>query len=162
MAAIQKKTGFPFGQTAEEVSRRQKASGNPILLQPFLSEFRPYKGGNNTLWDLNQIRNANTHRFIVRTTIAAHPILSFRKAAISGPSIFENKWNPEAKELEYMRVGIGSELEYRSRFAVNVTFCGIEAVAGKAVIPTLEAMADEVARVVAAIELECYRLRPSV
>ncbi|MCA0302820.1 MAG: hypothetical protein LCH95_10475 [Proteobacteria bacterium] len=158
-----KHTKFPFAQNAAGVQgelHSRFCSDVPIEIHPLLTGFKPYEGGNDTLWALNQLRNPNTHRFIVPVGSAALVgNLGISTAAITGNSeIGYSRWSPTKKEIEYMRLGPGSTIQHQVSISLGVTFEGIKAIAGKAVIPTLDAMASEVERIVSDIEAECRRV----
>lgn len=159
-----KNTGFPFAKDAAGVQGElggKRLSGNPPEIHPILASFKPYEGGNDTLWALNQIRNPSTHRFIVPVGSAAMMgSLDIGSAMITGNSeIGYSRWDAAKKEVEYMRLGPGSTSQHQVNISVAVMFDGIKAVAGKPVIPTLNLMVAEVDRVISAIEGECRRLR---
>ena len=158
-----KDTGFPFAKDAAGVQGElgsPRLAGNPPEIRPCLEGFQPYKGGNDALWAMNQIRNPNTHRFIVPVASAAMTRnIGISEAMFTGTSEFGySRWDAAKNEVEFMRVSRDSYIDYQVRIAIGVTFEGIEAVAGKLLIPTLNLMASETERVVLAVEAECRRL----
>lgn len=156
------KTGFPFAKNAAGVSGElngPRLSGNPPAIHSVLANLKPYEGGNDTLWALNQLRNPSIHRFIVPVGSAAvtGPI-TIERGVISGGRIGYSTWDPVKSEVEYARVGAGSSFSHQVRFSVNITFEKVAVVTGKPVIPMLKLMASEAELCVAAIEAECKRL----
>lgn len=156
-------TGFAFAKDAAGVQGElngPRLSGNPPEIRPLLASFHPYERGNATLWALNQIRNPNTHRFIVPVGSAAmyNHIGVSNGFVTGGGAVGYSKWDPTNKEIEYMRVGRGSRMNYQVGIALAITFGDIDTVAGKDVIPTLNLMADETERIVSAIETETLRI----
>lgn len=155
-------TGFPFAKDAAGVIGElagKRLAGNPVALRPVLAGFKPYEGGNDILWALNQIRNPNTHRFIVPVG-AAHGMGSLfigHAVFTSGTRIY-SKWDPTTKEIEYMRLGRGSTANYQVDPAIAVVFEGINAMVGKPLIPSLDAMVAEVDNVVRAIEVAAAKI----
>ena len=150
-------TGFPFAKDAAGVAGElasKRLSGNPPEIRPILAGFKPYEGGNDTLWALNQIRNPNTHRFIVPIG-AAQTMggLSIASGRINGGQIGYSHWDATTKEIEYMRLSRDSQVNHQVNAAINIVFEGIKTVAGKSLIPTLNLMADEAERVVRDIEI---------
>lgn len=155
-----KKTGFPFGSDADAVRHRltRELADNPRELHQLLLDTKPYEGGNHAIWSLNQLRNPNTHRFIVPVGSAAVAQATVTEGVILGPSVFYNRWHSATNEVEYMRLGSGSTIQLSVSAHIQVQFADVEAVAGRPVIPTLLTMASEVDRIVTSIEDECCRL----
>lgn len=156
-------TGFPFARDAAGINGElngKRLSGNPSEIRSLLASFHPYDGGNDAIWGLNQLRNANTHRFIVPVGSAAiFGGLGIGSGVIAGNSMIGyNRWNATKNEVEYMRLGFGSYAKHQVNITVSVQFEDIKAVAGKEVIGTLNLMADETFRIVSAIEAETLKI----
>lgn len=156
-------TGFPFAKDAAGVAGElggKRLRGNPAEIRPFLAAFEPHEAGNKLLWGLNRIRNPNTHRVIVpvgAASIASR--IAMTGGEIKGPaSIGYSKWIAAENAVEFMRVGIGSEVQYQVDVAMNVTFGNIDSMRDQEVIGTLNAIATEVERVVTDIKAETARL----
>lgn len=151
-------TGFPFSRDSEAVKKAllgKKLSGNPPEIRQLLESFQPYQGGNEVLWSLYQIRNASTHRFVVPVGVAAiSGDLGISHGVITSGSFGYSRWHPEKQEVEYLRIGPGSTINYQVQISMQVVFEQPESIAGKPVIPTLLLMAQEVKRVVESIECE--------
>ncbi len=158
-----KNTGFPFAKNAAGVRGElngDRLRGNPPAIRPLLEGFCPHEGGNDLLWGLNSIRNPNTHRILVPVGQAiTHQSLGIESATITGNSqIGYSRWNAAKNEVEYMRLGFGSNAKFNVQAAFTVSFEGVNALSGKPVIPVLNAIGSEVERVVLAIEAETNRL----
>jgi hypothetical protein len=65
----QKQIGFPIidtdSPTEYEASRKRKVKGMTQAAIDAIDATKPYKGGNDCLWRLNQLNNIDKHRFIV-------------------------------------------------------------------------------------------------
>lgn len=55
------KTYFPFGANLQEIVGRRAQSHIPGQIFDLACGFKPYPGGNDTLWALNQICNSGKH-----------------------------------------------------------------------------------------------------
>lgn len=156
-------TGFPFalddtGVAGELASKR--LADNPQEMRPYLLGLQPYKGGNDLLWSLNQLRNPSTHRFIVPVgTALMSQSLGIGSASITTMKAGYSQWYPDVKEIEFLRLGWGSKIDYQVQISVAVLFEEIEAVKGKPVIDMLQMMAKAVSSVVDGLESEAIRIR---
>lgn len=156
-------TGFPFADDAAGVLKRlggNRLSDNPIELHEIFVTIAPHENGNKLLWALNKIRNASTHRFIVPvgTAVGGHE-LYIKHARINGNStIGYSKWNPQTKEVEYMRLSPESTIEYNVSIVVGIVFEGVKHLEGRHVIDALKEMAIETERAVSAIESETLKI----
>jgi hypothetical protein len=74
-----------------------------------------------------------------------------RSIRCSAVSVY-SQWYPELREIEFLRLGWGSRIDYQVQISVNVFFEEVEAVTGKPVIDTLSMMADAVSVVLQGIE----------
>jgi hypothetical protein len=155
-------TGFPFAKDAAGVEGElasKRLRGNPSEIRPILAGFNPHEGGNETLWTMNQIRNPSTHRFIVPVGSAAMSTgIGISSGTINSGSFGYSFWDATANEVEYLRIGAGSHLNYQVHVTLQVTFEGVNAVTGKLLIPTLRLMATETERVVTEIEAAAQRI----
>jgi transposase len=84
--------------------------------------------------------------------------LGIMSGRITSASLGYSRWDAATNEVEYLRIGAGSHLDYQVHITLNVMFEGINAIAGKLVIPTLGLMAAETERVVTEIEAEARRI----
>lgn len=156
------KTGFPFANDAAHLQGELgtwKFSHVPQDIHPLLMSFQPYPGGNDLLIGLNRMRNPNTHRIIVPVGFASLGISGeIESAMLMGGALGYSKWDPTKNEVEYMRLGLGSNFNGNMQFAFDVTFGDVEVVGGKPVVSTLRAIETEVNRIVLGIEAETARL----
>jgi hypothetical protein len=159
-----KSTGFPFAKDARGVDERLKSKaleGNATDIRPLLASLQPHENGNTLLWTLNQVRNPNTHRFIVplvslaQATDALIRVSQINPGSVLGRSI----WDPERQEIEYLRLGPGSLSEVQfAQFVLHFVFGEVDAVRGKEVFGNVKAMANAVQDAVDGIKAETARL----
>ncbi|MER8453765.1 hypothetical protein NKG60_27960 [Mesorhizobium sp. M1428] len=156
-------TGFPFAKDANGVTGElhgKRLRGNPPEIRPFLASLNPHETGNALLWSLNKIRNPNTHRVIIpvgAATIAGDASMNGFHI-IGGLRFGYSRWHPTTNEVEFLRVGIGSIVNYQVDITSHVAFGDIETLRGKEIIGTLLAMATEVERIVSGIKAETARI----
>jgi len=155
-------TGFPFGADAASISQElngRRLRGNAPEIRATLEALQPYSGGNDPLYRLNKLRNPNTHRVIVPVIAASMGNTLQFSGSITGPSqLGYNHWDPVARTVEFMRVGAGSDFDYKVTVSWAVTFGAIEAVKGLEVVTTLRTMSSDVEAAVTAIKVETARI----
>lgn len=148
-----RRTAFPFADTQEGVRVRLRSRSLrdvPEAIWTTLERQRPYKGGNELLYGLNELRNPSTHRKIVpMATRVGSASIGVRELRLGPGSTLlpDTGWNASKKEVELARVSLDTkgsfDLEVRAFFAIaeNNPF------AGQAVGPLAYKLRDEVARI---------------
>lgn len=130
----------------------------PIEIVDLLRTFKPYKGGNNVLWALNEICNANKHASIRPVAVASHGIQYGRMMMNAGASILPAVWDREKNEMEIIRLSPGGKFEADFDFASRIAICDVEIIDGLPVDAVLNEFARVVEGVVMALEAESRRL----
>jgi hypothetical protein len=157
-----KNTGFPFANDATHLDgelARWIFADVPPEIRSCLRGFKPYPGGNDILVALNRIRNPNTHRVIVPVgTANTGGSVSLQHGIVSEVVMGFSNWDASKNEIEYLRVGRNSQLQYQVQVTFDVTFGDIEIVGGQPVTGVLRKMASEVERVILGLEVETARL----
>jgi hypothetical protein len=66
--------GFPIaaGATEYEARKLRKTKGLPQNLVQRIDAVKPFKGGNDILWRLNELNNIDKHRLLVALAVAQH------------------------------------------------------------------------------------------
>jgi hypothetical protein len=133
------RTSFPFGDSKTYVDRLNAGSCKDLpdeIFELFCS-FKPYKGGNNSLWALNKFCNTNKHKLI-------EPVLSTVQSIVGNATVkghfklFDPPvWDREKNELPIAILGPGAELTYKLRVGFHVVFGDVEAVSGTQVLTFL-------------------------
>ena len=120
------------------------------------STLKPYRGGNDILWGLNEIRNRDAHAIITPIGIGCSDI-----AYRVGDSFFampqDPVWDCSEKKITFMTIPIDGEFDYKYNFKLHVAFSQIEVIEGKPVVPVLDQMARHVESVVFLLENEARR-----
>jgi hypothetical protein len=96
------KTKFPFGSDEQNVRKILKESACrdiPAALHEVMLSFKPYRGGDETLVRLNDLRNQNNHRYLSCTALMAtdnFQILGGRQVSV------RNSWDEKTKTLTFL------------------------------------------------------------
>ena len=155
---------FPIASNASELERTIRGARckdiEPEILS-FISTPRPYKGGNDLIWSLNQLCNADKHKNIepygFSGVASEHQHLSW-----SEPKSVEvewgSYWDSARQELVVITSDRGVDLQYGIKVMFLIAFKEVEWLSGRPAIPILREMAAEVERTVTAIEIEAIRL----
>lgn len=160
-----KDTYFPFGDTPLEVKSRAAAGSREIPPDIFavMETFKPYKGGDNTLWALNKLANANKHRIL--TTVGAvgdqFRLTNFQVLS-SGPvkAVFNPTWDRDKNEMIFAWVGKTPDLNLNGRVEVTefVSFGEIDVIYGVPADGVLHALICKVDSILMAVEAEGRRI----
>ena len=145
---------FPFaGSKAEfENALKGRTKDVPQKYHGLIRTFEPYKGGNEVLWGLNMLCNADKHRMLT-------PVgMGVRRAGmeLEGSGWFSAPMNPEwdraKNEIVYLTVHKDTKIRYNFPFKLFVVFEDIDPVGGERVDSILQQTIVEVERVLTSIE----------
>jgi hypothetical protein len=165
---VGRKTHFPAGDTEGEVRGCRSGKGGlsdeiPEKIFDVMVAFKPYKGGDNFLWALNKLCNANKHRIL---SAAGVVIGEFTPGDLilesDGPGRFPMNpiWDSEKDEMEIGRFGgtIGT-FQYNVEIASSVSFSEPQAVEGIPADTLVEHLVGKVKSILMAIEAEGRRIK---
>lgn len=156
------KAGFPFAKTAAGVKERlnsPRLDGNPPEIRPLLASFEPHQRGNALLWGLHQLRNSNTHRMLVSVGMASTTDGVMDANVITGSVRWGgSRWDMAKNECEFLRVKGAADFRFQVNIQIYGVFRDIVGFGGHEVVSTLIPIADEVERIVSAIEAETRRI----
>jgi hypothetical protein len=113
---------FPFGRT--EAFMINNARGGckdlPPTIQTLFVSFKPFKGGNSTLWALSELANTPKHMMMVPVVIGGGGLLI--SSDVSGPVTFENpEWDSVNNEIVFLRIAPETKVSYNAQIAFSVT-----------------------------------------
>lgn len=164
-----KNTSFPFAKNIDDLQKKLNKSGAsnvpPELRECFLN-FRPYDGGNDILWGMNQIRNSNTHRTIlpvgtslgnVGTSLGNVGISISNSQVVGSLELVDFAWDEAKSEVEIFRVGRGSKMNLNIQVIFDAMFNCEGFFNKKPVVPSLLQMQNEVKNTILIIESETAR-----
>ena len=149
---------FPFAASEDSMGEALSLSSDlPEEIQSILLAFKPYRGGNDSLWALNELCHTDRHRMIVPVvTSATRNAVRFWAKGVRFSIPREHAWDVAKNEMELFTIhGPGVEGENYNRyfnFTFNIAFGDIDVVGGQEVIPTLDALGGKVQDVLVAIQ----------
>jgi hypothetical protein len=158
--AAPKSAKFPMGPTEGDMLNNLAGGGKdlPPEIQAIFRGFKPYKGGNDPLWALNELCNIPKHKMIVPVQLSGGTI-TVSDGVFGGPTKVTWEWDSEKNEIVYMRTAVGAKGAYNLDFAIGIAFNNvIQIIDRKPPVAVLNAMAGEVESVLMATEAECRRI----
>ena len=134
---------FPFsGNEAKfESNLAGRCADVPKEIWPLIRKYRPYKGGEDFLFALNEVCNANKHDLVIpvgtvtqTTGISAHG-LGFMQMPYPGPV-----WDSDKKEMELFTLHRTQTQQFKCnfKFAESIIFGEVGIISGQSVLPNLE------------------------
>jgi hypothetical protein len=150
---------FPFaGSLSQMASSVGRSKDLPNEIQSLFVGFQPYHNGDNDLWALNEMCNADKHKML--TPIGTGVVR--QHASVHGKGYFSmpdpHVWNRDKNEMDIITLGPDTEFKYDFQFQLFVAVNGIKVVDGKPVRNVLYAMGCKAFSVVETIEAESRRL----
>lgn len=158
--------GFPFGGVDRNTGKPnpfpdERMTGKHGLEKKltasqwkFICAQRPYPGGNDTLWAINEIANEDKHR---KDLVTVAPNLSYgfamRNGVIDrltiGPAEFQHLLTDEERETVLVSMGaMASEADIEHLFSVSVIFGNGFGVNGRNVLGTLNEQIRQTAHII--------------
>jgi hypothetical protein len=159
-----KATGFPFGDDLagldNNIVRRKVSKDVPTEIVDIFKGFKPYKGGNDTLWALNKICNTKKHVALVPLRIGNAKVY-FSAEDGDGMLFAETPegWDPDKREMTLMTTPAGTDPHITGHFTFSVSIDSIEVLRGQDARRVVHAMSNAVQSVLVTVEAECRRLR---
>lgn len=156
-----KSAKFPAGPTEKKVADNAKGGCKdlPPEITALFVAFKPYKGGNNALFALNELCNTPKHMRMVPVIARKFGMgIRFTRSG-SGPAQFCSEWDAERHELVFLRTGGQSDIGYDANISIDITLDDVdEVIRTQHPVAVLDAMGSEVQSVLMAAEAECRRL----
>lgn len=153
-----KHCAFPFAKNAAQFPARANGMCRdiPKEIVACFHAFQPYGGGNITLWALNEACNADKHFLLTPVCIGT---IGFVRSGPTGGRVrlsTDPFWDRTKNELSLFIAKGNPEYDFNMSF--KIAFESPEILKNKEVITTLNGFADEVERVLMAIEAEARRI----
>jgi len=154
-----KSTGFPFANSADELENQIKGRSKdiPEEIYPTFRAYQPYRGGNDTLWALNEACNAHKHQGLVRLdtgTVLGNFIGTGGIVKLLSPP----RWDSIKQEIECGTFVKGSEVHCYVEIGTFVAFDKIEVIGGEPLLPVLDYFIEIVEHIISTLEIEGARL----
>jgi hypothetical protein len=157
-----KSAKFPFGPTEADMINNARGGCKDVpseIVSLFIS-FKPYKGGNNAIWGLNELANTPKHKLLYPITMGSG--LSVRNVVLQNvlnPMTLRPTWDREKYELILLRVPPGTQVQYNVDLKLAIALDDVdEVLRGQRPVGLLRTMTAEVERVLMATEAECRRI----
>jgi hypothetical protein len=130
----------------------------PEQFYPFFRTLKPYKGGNELLWALNEICVGDKHRMLTPMGTAAlrHHVRVKATGFFRMP--VTHIWDRVKQEMELLTVGPDTTGEHDFKFTLFVAFNGIPVIDGQPVDAVLNELVRVVDGIVLGMEAESRRL----
>lgn len=156
---ILKKVAFPFSPSATDFPSRLKGvcPNFPQAILTVLESAKPYKGGDDALWAINELANTSKHKTL---TPVAFQITSSYAHEIRGLSNFRfpPKWDRGQNEFVLGTAEFGKGVHLKVQFQYSIAFDDIPFLAGKGIVDVLNGMARIVDRLINELESEGCRV----
>jgi hypothetical protein len=155
-----RKCHFPFSETAADLDAvmRKQSRGLPDEIVGTIRTFKPYKGGNDTLWGVNFAANTNKHDLLIPVGFFTGELTYQKFVSTGGPlSIPYPVWDRSKNEMVIVRYA-GAQPEYSINLRLLIEFKDIAAFAQRNAIQVLMSMHAEVQRVVDSLADEATRI----
>jgi hypothetical protein len=151
-------TKFPFGDTytAAQNEFEGRAKGVPASLRDFLLDFKPYKGGDETLWGFNDIRNSKIHCALAPLGALG---TGWRLGGNGKIPLFQmmNEWDPSKRELTFAKTrGLSPTLKIG--VTIDLAFGPTTALPHRPVHGTMCEVAGTVKRIIMGLEAKSREL----
>ncbi|MGO9720700.1 MAG: hypothetical protein ACLPOA_08970 [Methylocella sp.] len=131
---------FPFADSKSHFEKsvaRLTAKVHPRVIA-VLGFFQPYKGGNDRLWALKNLTNANKHRSLVSFGAAVDNI-EVNTLELPGPGpILKPYWDRAKNEIVISRTVDNVEPRYDLDVSFHISFGDIEGLSGKPVVEAID------------------------
>jgi hypothetical protein len=82
----------------------------PTEIRALFCEFKPYKGGNNTLWGLNELCNTPKHKMLYPVAIGSGNITVNASYSLNADAIKEPVWDREKNEIKFATIRPGGQV----------------------------------------------------
>lgn len=151
---------FPIARTEADFENavRGRLKDLPKEITDLVRALKPYKGGNNLLWTLNEICNTNKHAAISPVAVFTGSI-DYRHAVVTGGARFMPPvWDRAKNEMEFVRLPPGGKFEAHFSCNTHIAIHDIEFIDGHPVDAILNDFSYVVEGIVMAVEAESRRL----
>lgn len=149
---------FPFCRDVGELDStiRRKCKGVPAEVTALMPGFKPYKGGDDTLWALTRLAATNKHQMLTGILTAADSINVHAMTLFgSKDGLFVPGWDSSKNELTFAEIPAGTELQYDLGVTFSIAFGDVEIVGGERVLPILHELGSKIWHILSRIEAAC-------
>jgi len=150
---------FPFARNESLIaSRIARCCPNfPKSFVALLGTLKPYNGGNQMLWALNEVCRKTKHRLLVPMDFRIGSVNVFGVSGI-GNFALPPKWDSTKNEIVLGQIRPDTDVTCNLKLAFNIGFDDPQFLSGQPAVGILNEMARIVDGVVMAIEAEAKRI----
>lgn len=154
-----KRAYFPFASSAAEIENtiKGRCSDLPPEIVALARTFKPYKGGDDFLWAVNDVANADKHRRLI-TISPQMDRMSGTEISARGHVPMPPRWDSVKNEMVYAVARRGHPFKAKFNVRFYVAFNEIEPIRGCPVDLGIVQMGDTVNKIVRAMKAEAIRL----
>jgi len=155
---------FPFSKTRADFKSRINSSACkplPAQIKMLFECFKPYGGGDNLLWAINELCNTSKHRLILPVATKSgvnFPSLETSDIVRKPIIIMEGIQGCTENEVVFAKTQIGLKWKYRVQIAFGVAFGKIKPIEGADVFPIISEMVKIATRIVDESQVKCHNL----
>jgi hypothetical protein len=148
-----------FAKLESDVIGRQKCKDLPPDILALFRSFEPYKGGKGAaIWMINELCNIGKHRFLTNVGLVSASVEVTLQQLPLGGRILPLMWDSEKDEVSYFSLPAGVKFDRDIDATFFVAFGPSSPLAGKPVVPHLDALIRETLKVIKQTELEARRI----
>lgn len=152
---------FPFGPTFADVESRRTRRSKDIHKDIFdlMVSFKPYKGGDDLLWALNQLCNSHKHEIVTPVAMSTGSTM-LNHANFQGLIALEipPRWDRAKNEMILVRVRHGTRVDYDFQIQMFIAMAEVDVVDGQPADAVLNTLVGKVEGIILTIEAESRRI----
>lgn len=157
-----RRTYFPFARSADEVGnvKKRNCQDLPDNIFNVFWGFKPYLGGDDILWALNELANCNKHRSVVPVghgLAGGQMMHNFSCDGMCHDMAFPPRWNTEKSEAILCVVDSTANTHYSLQLGFDICFGEVDVLKGKPVIPVLKYFEKLARDIIQAVKSEGVR-----
>jgi hypothetical protein len=162
-----KSVKFPFGPTLQHWQNNVTGGCKdlPPEIRAIFESQKSYKGGNDILWAVNEIANANKH-LALKPLIISSPDAFFTLRSVGpggmieavSPGGFGIGWDAKNRQLTLCSLPAAAKTDINLDLTFSVAVDGIDVIANQQARSFLNSACNEIERILMATETECRRL----
>jgi hypothetical protein len=155
------KTHFPFCAKESDLKSRLNSACKfiPDDIKKLFAAYKPYQGGDDMLWVLNELANSSKHTIVepigIHVGSAQINEVTMQSGNLGG-YVAVPRWDRTKNEMVLGACSPGSKFDYKVKFLFTIAFGDVPIVASQPVDGVLDALAGKVQQIVDATA-EVYR-----
>lgn len=148
---VSRYTSFVTAKSESDLEARLNGASKelPDAVKDVIRSYRPYPGGSQFIYPLNELCNSSKRRVIVPVGMAANSMRIGQMSVSGSCSILAPHWDKERRELVFGEFGFGSNFSYDISVNFQVVFDDVVSeVAGVPVVGFLKGVETEIRGVI--------------